>query len=341
MAAIIGLVLAVAAAFILEYIDDTIKTPDEVRTDLNLPTVGTITRIEGKDYPNMLVVSKYPLSPAAEAYRVLRTNLQFSSIEHPLRTLVVTSTRPQEGKSVTAANLATIIAQSGKRETLVDSDLRRPTMHKVFQVSNATGLTSLLLDAKAHPQDYMKEVDIENLMLLPSGPMPPNPSELLGSRRMSDMIEALKSMSDVVIFDAPPIVSVADAAILSTHADSVLMVVDSGRTRRALAQIAKDRLATLGAPLLGVVLNRLSARHAASYYDYYYAPQDRPRARKRGLLGRLGNIFDPNRRVAEAMDVTPIRRVMQPRNGANGLSTEYEHRDPRRRRDAQSISVPT
>ncbi len=303
LAAAIGLMLAVGAAFLLEYIDDTIKTPDDVRDVLGLATLGGIARIEGVDYPHKLVAALHPRSPIAEAYRVLRTNLQFSAVDRPMRTLMVTSPNPVEGKSVTAANLAAVMAQSGKRVILVDADMRRPVQHHVFEVGNGKGLTTLLLNGEIHTQDMLCPTPVENLLVLPCGPIPPNPSELLGSKRMGELIETLQQEADVVIFDSPPVLAVADATILATRLDGTLLVVDSGGTRRAMANRAKEALAAVGAYLPGVALNRLSSRTGGYYYYYYYYySSDGDRRRKKysrrnplarwlpgGLFGRNGH----------------------------------------------------
>lgn len=279
LAAVVGLVLAVGAIFLLEYLDDTIKTPDDVNQTLGLATLGGIARIEGVDYPAKLIAAKHPRSPIAEAYRVLRTNLQFSTVDQPSRTLMVTSPNPVEGKSVTAANLATVMAQSGKRTILVDADLRRPVQHHIFETTNAEGLTTLLLDGKIDPAAALKPTSVENLYVLPSGPIPPNPAELIGSKRMGELIKALAHQADVVIFDSPPVLAVSDAPTLATRVDGTLLVIDAGNTRRGLAHRAKEALTAVGAHVLGVALNRLSARSGGYYYYYYYYAEGERRRR--------------------------------------------------------------
>ena len=297
LAALIGFVVAAAAALLIESLDDTLKNQDDVRTLLNLAPVGIITRIETVgDYPDKLVVSKFPLSSAAEAYRILRTNLQFKMVERSIRSLMVTSTQPMEGKSVTAANLAAVLAQSGKKVILVDADLRRPTQHRVFEMSNSTGLTGALLEEKANLNEFMREDIIDNLNVMSSGPLPPNPSELLGSKRMADLIAQLQGMCDIVIFDTAPVMSVADATALAGQVDGVLMVVDSGHTRRKMARMSYEALAAVGANVMGVVLNRVSKRGKDSSYSYYYPqrkdseqqqpPKSKQKKASPGFLGK-------------------------------------------------------
>jgi non-specific protein-tyrosine kinase len=197
-----------------------------------------------------------PSSPVAEAYRTLRTNIQFSSLDKPVRTLLATSSGPEEGKSTTLANLAVVLAQAEKRVILVDCDLRKPSLHKLFGLPNTAGLTSLLVqdDLRELP---LQEVGLAGLSVLTSGPLPPNPSELLGSQRLAHLIDRLKEEADYVLFDTPPVIAVTDAAVLATRLDGAILVVSAGKTRRDLAQKAKAQLERVNANILGVVLNNV------------------------------------------------------------------------------------
>ena len=211
-----------------------------------------------------LVTLADPRSPASEAYRTLRTNLQFSSLDKPVRTILVTGVDAGEGKSTTLANLAVVLAQGGKRVVAVDCDLRRPTLHKAFGLSAEPGLTSAILEPSGTlPR---QQTSVEGLSLLASGPLPPNPSELLGSRRFEEILAALAKEADIVLLDAPPIVSVSDAAVLASKVDGVLLVVSAGKTKRELARRAKSLLEKVNAHILGVVLN--NARLEKSMYTY-------------------------------------------------------------------------
>jgi capsular exopolysaccharide synthesis family protein len=213
-----------------------------------------------------LVVASQPSSPAAEAYRQLRTNILFSSLDRPLRTLLVTSTTPEEGKSTTLANLAVTLAQAGSSVILADCDLRRPSLHTLFGASQAPGLTNVLLAGGDFP---LIETGIEGLQLLPAGPLPPNPAELVGSKRMTETMAQLRERADYVLFDSPPVIAVTDAAILATKVDAVLLVVRAGATKRDLAQRAKAQLEQVKAPLIGVVLN--NAKYDTSLHHYFSA----------------------------------------------------------------------
>ncbi len=268
MAAEIGLALAVGVALLLEVIDDSFKTSDDVRRVLNLTSWGNIPHIEGHDHSDRLVMLQSPRSPTAEAFRRLRVNLQSSVQARPLRTLLLTSPSPEEGKSLIAANLAVTLAQSGKRVILVGADLRRPTQHQIFELDNQAGLSTVLTDDHVSLDDVLQTAPTENLGVLTSGPLPEAPNELLGTKRMSELIEHLQQRADVVIFDSPPVMVVGDAAILVPHMDGTLLVIDSGRTRPATARRSKEALELAKAHLAGVVLNQLSAR-IGGYYDYY------------------------------------------------------------------------
>jgi len=270
LAAVVGCMLAVGVAFLIEYLDDTIKTSDDVRQTLELSTLGAITRINTRTDEEKVVAALQPRSPISEAYRALRTNIQFSTIDKPLKTILVTSANPLEGKTTTVANLGVVMAQAGLSVIIIDSDLRRPTMHKFFGVDNKQGLTDALLQSAPSLDGYLQGTAMENLQVLASGPLPPNPSELLGSQRMKGLIEQLKGKADVLLFDSPPVLAVTDAAVLANEVDGVLLVVDTNATRRDGALRARETLSKVGANLLGVALNKLSAKGAGGYYYYYY-----------------------------------------------------------------------
>jgi non-specific protein-tyrosine kinase len=202
-----------------------------------------------------LITLKDPRSPASEAYRTLRTNLTFASLDKPLETLVVTTAAPDKSKTPVIANLAVTLAQSERRTILVEADLRRPGLHDVFGLANEPGLTTMIVDESMLNTPPLKETGIQNLWMLPSGPLPPNPSDLLGSQKMEQAIAVLKSHADIIIFDAPPIVSVTDAVVLGTKVDGVLLVVSAGHTRREHTQRAKNLLERVHVRILGTVLN--------------------------------------------------------------------------------------
>jgi non-specific protein-tyrosine kinase len=218
-----------------------------------------------------LITLTHPRSPVTEAYRSLRTNLEFSSLDRPLRTMIVTSAAPEEGKSTTLANLAVTMAQAGKRVILVDADLRRPVQHTLFGLRDAPGLTNLVIDADATREPPLQPTGIANLQLLASGPLPPNPSELLGSRRMTEIIAGLAERAEVVLFDAPPVIAVTDAAVLASRVDGVLLVIYAGKTRREHVEKARALLDKVNARIVGTVLTNV--RPDASLQYYYTTPE--------------------------------------------------------------------
>ncbi len=280
LAAVIGLVLAGSAAFVLEYLDDTIKTADDVQKYVDATLLGGVAYIDHEQMSDRLVALHQPRSPQAEAYRGIRTNLQFSSIDRPLHSLLITSANPEEGKSLTSVNLAVAFAQAGQRVILVDADLRRPSQHNILSLPNKVGLTSVLIDANGQVSNVLQPTSVENLRVMTSGPIPPNPSEMLGSKRMTHIIEALQQEADVVVFDGAPVLAVTDSIVLGVHVDGVLLVVEAGRTRHAQAQRSKEALTKVGAQVLGVVLNRVVAR-GESYYAYYEDASDSEQKHRR------------------------------------------------------------
>jgi capsular exopolysaccharide synthesis family protein len=212
---------------------------------------------------SQLITLADPRTPVAEAFRTLRTNLIFSSLDHPLTTLLVTSATPEDEKSLTLANLAVTMAQGGRKTILVDCDLRRPRQHEIFGVAAQPGLTELILEGG---EPALAATGIEDLRLLPAGVLPPNPADLLSSRRMEAAIASLKSHADIVLFDAPPVLAVTDAALLASKLDGVLLVVSAGQTKREHAQRAKELLEKIHVHIAGAVLTNASVDRSVSTY---------------------------------------------------------------------------
>jgi protein-tyrosine kinase len=214
-----------------------------------------------------LITHFSPRAAISEQYRTIRTNIQFSSVDESLRTLLVTSSGPEEGKSTTVANLAVVFAQQGKKVLLIDADLRKPTVHYTFQLDNTTGLTNVLTKQTSLQMAAVTTL-VDNLFVLPSGPIPPNPAELLGSKAMEEMLEATLKLYDIVIFDTPPVLAVTDAQILANRCDGTILVVGSGKTQIEPAMKSKELLLSSKGKLLGVVLNRKNAKDSQYYYYY-------------------------------------------------------------------------
>ena len=270
LGAILGLMVAGAVVAGQEYLDDTVKTATDVEGISGAFTLGVVSRFpkkkksRGRSRP---ALGSITVADSAESYRQLRTNIHFARLASELKTILVTSSNPQEGKSTTVANLAVVLAQAGQRVIAVDTDLRRPSLHSIFRVSNSYGLTGLLLNEAEEPDQGLVSTGIQNLWVLPSGPLPPNPSELLTSPMMERMIEALRSKADYVLFDSPPILAVTDASILAARTDGAILVAERGRTRTETLRRAHEALLRANARVLGVVINK--AKRGGSGYGYY------------------------------------------------------------------------
>lgn len=213
-----------------------------------------------------LIAHTNPKSPITEQYRLIRTNIQFSSVDKEIKTIVVTSAEPNDGKSTTAANLAIVLAQEEKKVLLVDADLRKPSIHYAFNLSNIHGLTSVLTK-KMDLRKTISNSNVSNLDILTSGPIPPNPSELLNSKAIETAINELKGIYDYIIFDTPPVILVTDSQIVANKCDGVIMVVASGKTNKQSAVKAKELLEKTNTALLGVVLNGIES-NTSNYYYY-------------------------------------------------------------------------
>lgn len=276
LGAMVGLVLMAMIAFAIEYLDDTLKTPEDVTHYLRVPVIGLVGEMEkrrNRDDPRGtgVYVSENPLSPIAESFRTLRTNLDFASVDKPIKTLMVTSTGPAEGKSTVAVNLAAVMAQGERKVILVDTDLRRPSIHRILGLANRRGLSDLFRD-QTGLASVISSWGEPPLQVITSGGLPPNPTELLESEKMTRILEELKQKSDMVIVDSPPTV-VADPIALSAKVDGVLLVIEPGKTKIGAAQVLMEHMNRAGARILGVVLNPISRKymHYYSKYQYYTA----------------------------------------------------------------------
>nr|WP_307324862.1 CpsD/CapB family tyrosine-protein kinase [Evansella vedderi] len=219
------------------------------------------------DKQRSLITYFDPKSPISEQFRTLRTNIQFASVDKTLRTIMVTSSAPGEGKSTTLANLGIVLAQQQKRVLIIDGDMRKPTVHFTFQLPNTSGLTNVITKQQSF-EDAVYETSVPFLEVLTSGPVPPNPSELLGSRAMGEFIKEMEKIYDYILFDAPPVALVTDPQILSKHCDGVILVVRSGKTEEDIAKRAVESLKKVNANIIGAVLNDKKLEET-SYYYYY------------------------------------------------------------------------
>ncbi len=268
MAGALGAALAAAGAYLLEFLDDRILTVDQVQSVTGQMTLGTLPAIENNQQSDSIVMLNNPHSTDAEAFRVLRTNLLFASVDHELHSLLVSSPNPGEGKSFVSANLAVAFAQTGKRVILIDADLRKPTLHRVFGLVNNVGVTSALVSVTPVLDSLLQTTSVPELRVMTSGPLPPNPSELLSSHKMEELLHSLEAECDLVVIDSPPVTVVSDTAVLASRVDGVLVVFAADRVRRDLARNAMAALRQVNARVLGVVLNRTTGNQHGYYYSY-------------------------------------------------------------------------
>jgi capsular exopolysaccharide synthesis family protein len=272
LSAAIGFSLAAGAAFLLEYLDDTLKTPEEISKLLGVPVIGLIGETgQNSEGRNGIYVSKHPRSPIAEAYRALRANLEFAGVDQPLKTILIASAGTAAGKSSVAANLAVVMAQGEKKVILIDADLRKSSLHTYADLPNEIGLSDLFRNGA----DVSKAVQVwsdHRIGVITGGESPPNPAELLGSKKMDSILTRLAEKADVVVIDSPPFV-VSDALMLAAKVDGVLVVIRPGHTRKKYVLAMMEQLNRAGARILGVVLNRIPHRGAEYYGGFlYYSP---------------------------------------------------------------------
>lgn len=297
LAMVVGLTLGVGLAFFLEYLDNTIKFPDEIREHLGVPYLGMVPAIDldadSDGVPTDLVTVHSPKSTISEAFRGIRTSILYSSADSAPSVILVSSAGPSEGKTICAANLAVAMANAGSCVALIDCDLRRPRLHKMFDIEREYGISSIMVGASEF-KDCIIPTGVENLDIIPCGPIPPNPSEILGSKKMNVLLEGLKKKYNRIVMDSPPLTAVTDAVILSQNADGMVMVIRVGETPRQVVQNGLAQIQSVNGHVLGAVLNGVSTgRDSYYYYQYYYyyygedGRRKRKASRKRSNSARL------------------------------------------------------
>jgi capsular exopolysaccharide synthesis family protein len=286
LGALVGLVVGLGLAFFIEYLDTSVKTMDDVENLLGVPVLAIIPK-------NIQLLHKQAGdTPDAEAYRILRTNIEFNRKNPEANAVSVASGGPGEGKSTTLANLAFTCAKGGYSTLIVDADLRRPSQHTIFDIDNEVGLTNYLTSEK-RLEDVIVPTGVDNLSLLPSGQLPSDSVGILNSQKMSDLIAELKSRYDVVLFDSPPMLGVSDASLLVSEVDQTIIVVQHRRFPRAMLVRVKQAILGVGGNVLGVVLNNVDLKHDQNYYYYtnyygYYTPRDGKDSKKRSSRQNVG-----------------------------------------------------
>ncbi|MFH1351241.1 MAG: polysaccharide biosynthesis tyrosine autokinase [Pseudomonadota bacterium] len=277
LAIIVGLVTGIGLAFFFEYLDNTIKVPEDVKQYLKIPYLGPVPAIametegnpHGEQIPELVTLHS-PKSTASEAYRGIRTSILFSSAESEPQVILVSSAGPREGKTISTINLAVTMAQSGSKVIILDCDMRRPKVHKIFDIPRDQGMTNLLV-GNMEIKSAIFNTPIPNLDVIPCGPIPPNPSEILGSSRMTKLLEILKKNYTRILIDTPPITAVTDAVVLSKSVDGVVIVIRTNETAREIIQNGLSQLKSVGSNVLGAILNGVvMGRDSYYYYQYYY-----------------------------------------------------------------------
>jgi polysaccharide biosynthesis transport protein len=310
LAAAFGFFLSTGAALLLEYLDDTLKTSEDVERVIQAPIIGYITEMNEGD-GEKLYVAENPRNPMVEAYRSLRTNLEFAGVDEPLKSIFVASAESEDGKSSVVANLAVVMAQGEKSVIVLDADLRKPTLHNFFEMSNDYGLSDIFRGRLAL-EDAMKEWKSQTIKVITAGTPPPNPTELLGSKKMREIMDRLETMADVVIIDGPPFV-VADAAVLASRVDGVLVVVRSGHTQQASAKAMVEQIKRTGARVVGVALNRVPRKGGGyftgnRYYTYdYYTDEDKEDTKELKPVGRGRSAINSVQRFTNGFRSNPKR----------------------------------
>jgi capsular exopolysaccharide synthesis family protein len=355
LSAILGLLLAVGVGFFLEYMDSTVNTPQGVWAAVSLTTLGVVPHLKslpekyrtgpgqngtGKylgsggeakgSASKELVMARDQLSLTAESYRTIRTALLLAKAEHPPKVILLTSPAPGEGKTVTTVNLAAALAQSGQSVVVVDGDLRKGRCHKLVNVSNQTGLANVLA-GQTGLRSAMRETSVKNFYLLPRGVLPPNPADLLMSRKMQEVLNELRNTFDFVLIDSPPAIAVSDAAVISAFCDGVLLVFHGQRTTAQAARQAVERLDSINATLLGVILNGVDMRNPdyvdyRSYYpSYYESMQEELKTRSRSNESWAFNRAKDEETIGGVEDLDGLMRDLgfHKQNGPQGAEAKH------------------
>jgi succinoglycan biosynthesis transport protein ExoP len=274
IALMVGLIGGIGLAFFVEYLDNTVKTSDDIEKEISLPSLGLVPQLAKKEEKNVcpIITFEDKKSPLSEAYRSIGTYIQFSSAGRPPKSILVTSARQGEGKTTTVVNIAVTLTHTYGKGIVIDCDMRKPQLHKIFGVDNSRGLSAFLAGHMELDDGLVQKTKVESLDVITSGIIPPNPSELLSSYRFKDLITALFPLYSFILIDSPPVLGLSDSLVLSTMTDGVVMVTRAGSTPKDVAVQAKKLLTGVNAKILGVVLNGMTeADLKYGSYSYYYS----------------------------------------------------------------------
>lgn len=274
IALFIGIFGTIGVVFVVYYFDDTVKLTDNLEEEIGMPVVAKVFKSDVGSKNNRkveLLAQKYPKSVVSESIKTLRTNLQFSSVDEDIKTILITSSIPGEGKSFISANLAISFAQTDKRVLIVDCDMRKGRQHRIFKLSNSKGLSNLLIDDMTNLKDYINKTSVPGVHVITRGTVPPNPSELLNSKKNADLLRVLKAKYDVIIYDGVPCNGLPDSIIMSKLVDKVLIVSSDSMTPKSVLESTKKQLESVNAPVAGDVLNNVNRKNSTygKYYGYY------------------------------------------------------------------------
>lgn len=274
IALFIGIFGTIGVVFVVYYFDDTVKLTDNLEEEIGMPVVAKVFKSDVGSKNNRkveLLAQKYPKSVVSESIKTLRTNLQFSSVDEDIKTILITSSIPGEGKSFISANLAISFAQTDKKVLIVDCDMRKGRQHRIFKLSNSKGLSNLLIDDMTNYKDYINKTSVDGVSVITRGTVPPNPSELLNSKKNADLIRILKAKYDVIIYDGVPCNGLPDSIIMSKLVDKVLIVSSDSMTPKSVLESTKKQLESVNAPVAGDVLNNVNRKNSTygKYYGYY------------------------------------------------------------------------
>ena len=311
MAIFIGILSGAAAAFTLEYLDDSIRNQRDIEAYIQLPFLGHVPIVRTKGATVGLYANLYPRSEVSESLRSVKTNINFTLTTPPPHALLLTSVAPQEGKTSLSSNLSIVMAQGGDRVLLVDADMRHPTVHKIFKTENSKGLRDYLSGAADFDSVVQKSM-VENLSIVASGRVPPNPVELLDSPRTKLFLKEAKAKFDRIIIDSPPIIAVSDALILAKLVDGVVYIVRGSKTSREAAFEGKRRLLDIDAKILGIALNYIDIRKERYYYyGYYYGGQGKRRKTEEDEVGKIGSQTAVSESEGEAVKAEELTQSKQ------------------------------
>lgn len=282
LVAVIALIATGGLIYLLDFLDQTIRDTDEAEKLLGLPVVGLLFRIDGKKFGKKQNITVSGRSPEAEAFRTIRTNIQFASADKPIKKILVTGATPGSGKSTVSANLAITFAQGGNSVLLVDADLRRPAQQNFFDLNSEFGLSNLVYNKNLELQRVVQKSDKDNLALILSGPIPPYPAEMISSQRMKDLVASMEEQYDFIIFDSPPVLAVTDSVLLASLVDGTLLVLDYGKVKREEALNTLKQLQMVQAKIIGIVINGMPQSTAQySGYKGYYGPIEKKKKGKK------------------------------------------------------------